>query len=433
MKIQDLYQRFLETKKVFTDSRKAADGGIFFALKGDKFDANDFALKAIADGANFAVVDRLDLKDQPNCIYVEDSLKTLQDLANYHRLQLSIPIIGITGTNGKTTTKELIAAVLSEKFKVLATAGNFNNHIGVPLTLLQINETHEIAVIEMGANHLKEIDFLCNIASPDYGIITNVGKAHLEGFGSFEGVKQTKSELYRFIANHDKKGIFINSSNTHLVELANSNKIQFTYGLTDSKAELVGEVANTDRNLTVRLRFPKGWLYVTSKLTGAYNLENILAAARIGLQFDIDPLKIKNAIEKYTPTNNRSQVKNIGSNTLILDCYNANPSSMKVALENFVQIKHAQKIVILGDMLELGEDAKLEHQTIVDFLDEKFSGKTFLVGKNFNATDKNSNFISCANVDEVIERLEKEALQNSLILVKGSRGIQLEKVETIFK
>ena len=259
-----------------------------------------------------------------------------------------------------------------------------------------------------------------------------VGKAHLEGFGSFEGVKQTKSELYRFIANNHKKGIFNNLSNQHLVELANLNETQFTYGLVDSKAELVGEVSNTNRNLTARIRFAKGWLYITSKLSGAYNLENILAAARIGLHFDIDPLKIKDAIEKYTPTNNRSQVKTIGNTTLILDCYNANPSSMQVALENFKQIQHPHKMVVLGDMLELGDDSRLEHQTIISALEAQPIETVMLVGSHFQKTETKSSFQYFGNVSEVIEKLKQLSLDNKLILVKGSRSIQLEKIEDVF-
>ncbi len=432
MVIQELYKLFLECEKVFTDSRQASRGGIFFALKGDKFDANRFALKAIEDGANYAIVDDQELKEKLGCIYVENTLDTLQQLANHHRNQLKTPVIGITGTNGKTTTKELIAAVLSEDYKVLATKGNFNNHIGVPLTLLELKKEHQIAVIEMGANHPGEIDFLCNIASPDLGIITNVGKAHLEGFGSFEGVKQTKSELYRYISNNRKNGIFINCSNPHLVELAKTNSQLFTYGLANSNAELIGEVANSNRNLTARIRFPKGWLYVNSKLSGAYNLENILAAARIGTYFKIDPLKIKDAIENYMPSNNRSQVKTYGTTTLILDCYNANPSSMQASLENLIQAQQKNKMVILGDMLELGDDSRIEHQKIVDSLTQQNLDAVVLVGPYFKACKQNSTFKYFNKVEELNKYLTSQNLSNKLILVKGSRGIQLEKIQEIF-
>lgn len=432
MFIQELYKRFLESEKVFTDSRQATDGGIFVALKGEKFDANQFAQKALNAGATYAVVDDIKLKNEPGCIYVENTLTTLQELANYHRKQLKIPVIGITGTNGKTTTKELIAAVLSEKFKVLATQGNLNNHIGVPLTLLQLKKEHQIAVIEMGANHPGEIDFLCNIALPDLGIITNVGKAHLEGFGSFEGIKQTKSELYKFIANHEKEGIFINTSNQFLIELSETNKQKFSYGLIDSNADLVGEVANSNWNLTVKIRFPKGWLYISSKLSGAYNLENILAAARIGSYFNIDPLKIKNAIEKYTPTNNRSQVKTFNTSTVILDCYNANPSSMKASLENFIQVQHMHKVVILGDMLELGEESITEHQSVTNFLAKQELDSVLLVGSQFKASCNNPKFNFFNDVTELNDFLKKQDLTNKLILIKGSRGIQLEKVQEVF-
>lgn len=426
--IEDIYQKFLACPRVFTDSRLASEGGMFFALKGDKFDGNDFALKAIADGADCAVVDRPVLANSPGCILVEDVLPTLQRLSNYHRKQLGIPFIAITGTNGKTTTKELIANVLSQKYKVLATTGNLNNHIGVPLTLLSIHPEHEIAVIEMGANHPGEIDFLCRIAEPDYGIITNVGKAHLEGFGSFEGVKRTKTELYRYIANHGK-GIFINADNEYLMPLAVGNGTKYTYASIDESADLYGIQAGNDVFLVVKVLFEKGWLYLRSNLTGTYNLENILAAARIGLHFGLDPLLIQKGIETYQPSNKRSQILQKNTHTILLDCYNANPSSMEVSIRNFLRIKRPGKIMVLGDMLELGEYAALEHQKVVDMIEQGVCEKVILVGENFMRTKTPDSYIKLNTIDELEPFLENQGeFRNKFILVKGSRRIQLEKL-----
>lgn len=425
--IKALYKLFKEYKVVFTDSRKAKNGGIFFALKGDRFDANDFAIQALKEGANLAVVDRKELENTPGCFYVEDTLKALQQLANYHRNQLEIPFVAVTGTNGKTTTKELITSVLGMKYNVLATSGNFNNHIGVPLTLLSVNEAHEIAVIEMGANHPGEIDFLCRIAEPDFGLITNVGKAHLEGFGSFEGVKQTKSELYRFVAGKGK-GLFLNLGNQHLVELVPDGTKTMTYAMVGIDADLNGELANDDIYVNARVSFEKGWLYINSKLTGAYNLENILAACRIGLYFDIDPLKIKEGIETYLPSNNRSQVVRRNSNVFIVDCYNANPSSMEVAVKNFNQQKGKNKILVLGDMLELGADATFEHQKLVDAIQRIDVDQVYLIGPAFSETNVPEGFRRYLAVNDFINTGIYKNWKESLVLVKGSRGIQLEKI-----
>lgn len=427
MNTEALYQIYLKHPYVFTDSRKAAGGGIFFALKGERFDGNNFALQALADGAHCAVVDRSDLASSKGCFYVEDVLKALQMLANYHRKHLNIPILAITGTNGKTTTKELISQVLSEKFKVLATVGNLNNHIGVPLTLLAITPEHELAVIEMGANHPGEIQFLCEIAEPDYGIITNVGKAHLEGFGSFEGVKQTKSELYRFIASRGK-GIFINISNEHLLPLAKDNMVQFTYAPGNSDADLYGESAGDELQVVAKVWFGKGWLYLKSKLSGNYNLENILAAARIGLFFGLDPLQIQRGIEAYIPANNRSQVLQKGSSTILLDCYNANPSSMVLSVQHFIQLKRTSKLMVLGDMLELGPAAPAEHQKVVDLIRENYHDEVILVGKHFMETEAPASYLRYMNIDEMKEKFDYTLLHHRTILIKGSRGIKLEKL-----
>jgi UDP-N-acetylmuramoyl-tripeptide--D-alanyl-D-alanine ligase len=427
MNTEALYLIYQKHPLVFTDSRKAADGGIFFALKGERFDGNDYALQALADGAHCAVVDRLDLSDCEGCFYVNDVLKALQKLANHHRKQLNIPVLAITGTNGKTTTKELIAKVLSEKFKVLATAGNLNNHIGVPLTLLSISLVHDIAVIEMGANHPGEIQFLCEIAEPDYGIITNVGKAHLEGFGSFEGVKQTKSEMYRYIARYGK-GIFINICNEHLVPLAKDNLIQYSYAIGNNRADLYGEPAGDDLFVVARVFFEKGWLYLKSKLTGNFNLENIMAAARIGLFFGLDPLQIQKGIEGYLPSNNRSQILQKGSSTILLDCYNANPSSMSLSVQHFIQLKRTAKLMVLGDMLELGDVAQAEHQKVVDMISENYHDEVILVGKLFMETNAPEHYHRFFNVEEMKGLLDFSLFTDRSILIKGSRGIGLEKI-----
>lgn len=427
MNLESLYQLYLKHPRVFTDSRQAAGGGIFFALKGAQFDGNDFVLQALADGATLAVVDREALADHAGCFFVPDVLVALQALANYHRKQLTIPVLAITGTNGKTTTKELIASVLSHKYNVLATAGNLNNHIGVPLTLLSILPEHEFAVIEMGANHPGEIHFLCEIAAPDYGIITNVGKAHLEGFGSFEGVKQTKSELYRYISRNGK-GIFINSGNEHLMPLASDNPVQYTYALANTEADIYGEAVGDDLLLVARVWFEKGWLYLKSNLTGNYNLENLLAAARIGLFFGLDPLQIQKGIEAYKPANNRSQVVRKGTSTLLVDCYNANPSSMLVSIQNFIQLNRNPSLMVLGDMLELGDVAQTEHQKVVDLIRESFQGEVILLGTYFMQTEAPAHYRRFINVDAMSEAIDFGLYNQYTILIKGSRGMKLEKI-----
>lgn len=426
MEIENLYTIYKQCKRVFTDSRTAAEGGLFFALKGERFDGNMFASKALSDGADYAVVDDPQLASNEKCIVVQNTLETLQQLAQYHRKQLSIPILAVTGTNGKTTTKELIFSTLSQKYKAIATQGNLNNHIGVPLTLLSINDAHEIAIVEMGANHPKEIEKLCAIALPDYGIITNVGKAHLEGFGSFEGVKNTKKELYQSIAKTGK-GIFINIGNKNLVEMAKGNASQYTYGTENS--DLYGEVAGNNLHLTAKVLFPKGWLYIRTKLSGNYNLENVMAAARIGMFFDVDPLLIQKGIENYTPSNNRSQITKKGSNTFLVDCYNANPSSMNLSIENFFQQEKLHKTIILGDMLELGKNSVEEHQKIVDQIKDSGQSETvYLIGSEFGKTSCPATFTRFSTVDEFIWQINVNKWEDRFILVKGSRGIKLEKI-----
>jgi UDP-N-acetylmuramoyl-tripeptide--D-alanyl-D-alanine ligase len=426
MNIELLYQHFLNGSGVSTDSRNVEPGSIFFALKGPNFDGNQYAAEALSKGATFSVVDDPSLPDHEKFIFVENVLQALQQLASFHRKQLAIPVLGITGSNGKTTTKELIVAVLQQKYQVTSTQGNLNNHIGVPLTLLKMNKHTEIGVVEMGANHPGEIAELCQIADPDLGIITNIGKAHLEGFGSFEGVVRTKSELYDYLRK--KKGAcFINIDNELLMKQANGLE-QFTYGGSE-KAQLRGELQASAYYLTVKALFPKGWLYLKSKLIGAYNFENVLAAARIGLYFEIDPLKIQKAIEHYSPTNNRSQLITKGSNKIIMDAYNANPTSMMAALKNLEAINQAGKIVILGDMLELGQESSEEHQKIADYLNQQNFEFILLVGKEFSAAQTGTKTKKFDHVELLSDYLrQQKPMENKLILIKGSRGIKLERV-----
>jgi UDP-N-acetylmuramoyl-tripeptide--D-alanyl-D-alanine ligase len=427
--IEILYSIYKKYNNVFIDSRNASSGGIFFGLKGDQFDGNNYVLKALEAGADFAVTNNKEFEGHDSVIVVDDTLETLQQLANYHRKKLSIPIIAITGTNGKTTTKELINSVLSQKFNTFCTQGNLNNHIGVPLSILSIDSKHEIAVIEMGANHLGEIAFLCAIAEPDYGIITNVGYAHLEGFGSFDGVKRTKAELYHYI-NTKGKGIFINTNNQHLLEMAQGISPRYTYttNLNDPDADLVGDVANNDLLLVCKVLFDKGWLYIKTNLTGDYNLENVLAACRIGKFLDIDPLLIQKGIENYIPSNNRSQVIQKWGSKIISDCYNANPSSMELAIKNLAKQNHPNKIVILGDMLELGDESEEKHQQIADLVKHSDFAHAYFIGNNFCNTRLPNSAKCYQKVDDFIDEKNRPVFENNLILIKGSRGIALEKI-----
>jgi len=425
MNISELYSIFLQFPTITTDSRNIPQDSIFFALKGTNFNGNAFASEAIEKGAAFAVVD--EPVDQPDesIILVDNVLETLQKLARYHRDQLGIPILSITGTNGKTTTKELIAAVLSRKFIVNYTQGNLNNHIGVPLTLLSMNKNTEFGVVEMGANHPGEIKALCEIANPDYGIITNIGKAHLEGFGSFQGVIDTKSELYIFLKGKGGK-CFINNDNPLLLEQAGELE-KITYG-TSTSCFQSGELAGNENYLVAKALFPKGWLYLKTNLVGNYNFENLLAATCVGRYFDVDPLQIQNALAEYQPSNNRSQLIKKEKNTIIMDAYNANPTSMLAALTNFSGIKHGQKCLILGDMLELGTVSGEEHQKIVDYIDEQDFSEVYLVGEQFMATTDKKEKKKFDNVEPLSNYLKTQPIENKLILIKGSRGIHLEKV-----
>jgi UDP-N-acetylmuramoyl-tripeptide--D-alanyl-D-alanine ligase len=400
---------------------------MFFALKGDNFNGNTFATKAIENGAAYAVVDEKEFALAENYILVEDVLNTLQQLASYHRNYLNIKIIAITGSNGKTTTKELIQNVLQKKYRTVATIGNLNNHIGVPLTLLSMNKNTEIGIVEMGANHLHEIESLCQIANPDYGYITNFGKAHLEGFGSIEGVIKGKSELY----NHLKANsnfIFVNSEDDIQVKQLNDYKSCYTFG---SKPENNATLSFIDADPFVNTKF--GNLNIESHLIGAYNFNNISAAIAIGHYFKVNDIDIKDAIESYIPKNNRSQIINKDSNTIILDAYNANPTSMKVALINFEQQTSSIKTVILGDMFELGNTAKKEHQYIVDLTSTMLLDNVILIGEHFyNTKIVAPKIIVFRTFDDFKNKYRPSKIKNTSILIKGSRGMALERILELF-
>ena len=427
-----LYSVFQEHPIICTDSRNCPIGSMFFALKGDNFNANAFALSAVEKGCSFAVVDEAEYAIDERFILVENVLESLQQLANYHRKQLGTTIIGITGTNGKTTTKELIASVLLEKYNILFTQGNLNNHIGVPLTLLQMKPEHELAVIEMGANHPCEIKLLAEIACPDYGIITNVGKAHLEGFGSFEGVMKTKAELYDYIAVSGK-GVFINADNEYLLEMAEKSGVlkldmSIKYSQKDDSGEIkiYGQIRNCSPFLEMTCRTDNQSFEIKTQLIGSYNAENVLGAVAIAHHFGLTDIQIKNGLEKYIPKNNRSQLTVNEHNKLVVDAYNANPTSMRAAILNFAQMNVPNKTLILGDMLELGEYSEIEHQNLVDLLQQNSFESVLLVGKDFLKT-KNG-FTCFENVEGLMEYIDNKPINNQIVLIKGSRGIKLEKV-----
>jgi len=419
MEIEKLYEIFKSYLQVSTDSRKIEKNCIYFSLKGENFNGNEFAEKAITSGAAYAIIDEKKHQLSDHYILVDNVLNTLQHLANYHRKQLQIPVIGITGTNGKTTTKELINAVLSKSFKTTATVGNFNNHIGAPLTLLSIPEDCEIAIIEMGASHIGEINFLCQIAEPNYGIITNIGTAHIEGFGSAEGVEKTKNELYQFVKSHEGK-VFVNNNDETLTNLSN-NIDRITYGVSNSNCN----VKLLSASPVVELNWKN--LKISSNLYGKYNFENIMAAICIGNHFKVPLNKIKEAIENYYPTNNRSQIIKLDTNTIFLDAYNANPTSMNAAIDTFTENSSTNKLMILGDMLELGNVSTTEHQKIIDKVNQ-LNIQTLFIGKEFNICSSKYNFIYLQNYNEVIDWFKHSGIINHQILIKGSRGMQLEKV-----
>ncbi len=426
MSIIDLYDLFIHNPQITTDSRNCPKGSIFFALKGDKFDGNQYAGKALASGCVYAVIDNPDYYIGERTILVDNVLKTLQQLAHHHRKVLGLPIIGITGTNGKTTTKELLAAVLSTKFNLLYTEGNFNNHIGVPLTLLRLTHDHEMAVIEMGASHPGDIKELVDIVHPNYGIITNVGRAHLEGFGSFEGVIRTKGELYDYI-RRSKGKIFIKKENEYLQSIAKGIE-QITYGNGDD-AFASGQVVSCDPFLVFNWK-QQGKLHtVETHIIGSYNLDNVLAAVAVGRFFKIPAERISRAIAAYEPTNNRSQFKKTDNNELIIDAYNANPSSMKVALDNFITMPVQPKAIILGDMRELGPTSDELHAEVVEQIKKGQFDKVFLCGEHFSKVGKE--FSPFATTEAMTEELRRQPLKGYHILIKGSHSMGLEKLADI--
>lgn len=420
--INTLHSLFLKHPIVSTDTRKIEPNCMFFALKGDKFDANTFAKEALEKGAKYVVIDNPKYYINERTIIVNDTLIALQELAKFHRSFLGLPIIALTGSNGKTTTKELIHTVLSKKYVTSATIGNLNNHIGVPLTLLRFNKDTEIGVVEMGANHQKEIEFLCQIAQPDYGYITNFGKAHLEGFGGVEGVIKGKSEMYNYL-KINQKIIFVNLDDTIQNEKTIGFK-RFCFSVNNSHSDV--KISAVEANPLVKINFNN--LQINSNLIGIYNSNNIIAAITVGKFFNISDEQIKDAIENYVPENNRSQLIVKNSNSIILDAYNANPSSMAAAITNFSQLKNDSKIAILGDMFELGSESLKEHKKIVELLNNQTSITTYFIGKDFFSNKSNNphhhffeDFTSFSKFIEV------NAPTNSLLLIKGSRGMALER------
>ena len=431
---QDKIYRYIQQGyKISTDSRNIDNNTIFFALKGEVFDGNEFASEAIDKGAALAIIDKEGLPERDGLIKVKNVLNTLRSLAIFHRSKIKIPVIGITGSNGKTTTKELISSVLTTKYKTLFTPGNYNNHIGLPLTILSLTNEHDIAVIEMGANHVGEIDHLCNIAQPTCGLITNIGKAHIEGFGGFENIIKAKGELYKYLIRNNGL-IFVNKDNSILTDqLKDYNKL-FTYG-SKSNFDCSGKIISAQPYLELEIDIPDTKVSdnekrISTNLVGAYNFENVLAAVALGRYFGVPATDIKKSIENYKPINRRSQFAQTAKNKVIWDAYNANPTSMALALENFSGNPDKPKVVILGDMLELGDSAKKEHLAIVDLVRNMKLNKVILIGDEFSAcpVDEN-NFFIFRNTDEAADWFTKNEIKDSTILVKGSRGIKLEKLE----
>jgi UDP-N-acetylmuramoyl-tripeptide--D-alanyl-D-alanine ligase len=423
MIIKDLHKKFLESGKVSTDTRQISAGSIFFALKGDTFNANTFAAQALEKGALYAIVDEKEYAQDSRCILVDNVLETLQQLARFHRDQLKIPVIGLTGSNGKTTSKELLHAVLGKKYKTYATKGNLNNHIGVPLTLLAIDKTVEVAVVEMGANHLGEIAVLCSIANPSHGFITNIGRAHIGMFGGFENIVRAKSELYQHLINTDGT-VFINSQNEILANMAKRFKQPIFYPSLGDYYH--GELLGADPFLKIKA---ENGTAVQTKLIGAYNFENVMAALCIGKYFDVDPMHANQAVEQYEPGNMRSQMMKKGSNTIILDAYNANPSSMQAAVINLAAMNADRKVLILGDMFELEGEAEKEHKFIGQLIREKKFEEVYLCGKLFKtALTEIPTAKHFEDKAALVEELKIHPLTNATILVKASRGIGLETI-----
>jgi len=425
--IEDLYSIYLKHPNISTDSRKLEKGSLFFALQGDNFDGNEYAAQAAMDGCSYALVDDEKWVEGDQFLLVNDVAQSLQELATYHRSQLNIPVVCITGSNGKTTTKELLTSVLDKKYKVVSTLGNLNNHLGVPLSVLRIDQDSDIAVIELGANHIGEIEFLCGIANPTHGLITNIGKAHLEGFGDLDGVKRAKSELYQYLRKSGGQ-VFVNRDNETLIGLSSGLR-SVQYGTTGD-CYCVGTLISSDSHLQLSFNLNKEELgesnEINSQLLGDYNFENILAAICIGSFFDVAASDIVDAVENYVPDNSRSQEIKTDNNRVIMDAYNANPMNMKAALDNFTRAFQSNRMVILGDMLELGAHAGEEHQAIIAYLRAQSYDRVILVGEEYS---KVCSMLRCehfASVDEARIWLESSPPSEMNILVKGSRGIGLE-------
>ena len=422
--LEQLYSIFISHPKISTDSRSDVEGTIFFALSGSAFNGNRFARESLNKGAVLAVIDDPNLfdKKETKFFFVQDVLKTLQDLAQWHRQQFNIPVLAITGTNGKTTSKELTSSVLQKEKEIIYTKGNLNNYIGVPLTLLTIKQSTEIAVVEMGANHPGEIESLCRIAKPTHGIITNIGKAHLEGFESFEGVVKTKNELYESIRKSGGK-LFVNQGNPLLMNLSKGIE-KITYG--EAPAFVSGKLLEADPFLKIGWKTKNGSLDIQTQLYGNYNFQNVMAAIAVGNYFSISEKNIENDLTEYIPKNNRSQIVTTSKNTLILDAYNANPESMSLAIETFSSQNFNNKILIIGDMFELGKDSENEHQRILDQLQHKSFQQIILVGKDFFKVQKDKKYPTFTTTEEAAAFLKDKNLRGNTILIKGSRGMQLE-------
>jgi UDP-N-acetylmuramoyl-tripeptide--D-alanyl-D-alanine ligase len=426
LSIEDLYDVYLKHPKISTDTRSIESNSLFFALKGQNFDGNKFSHEALKAGAAYAIIDDVSFDIFDNTILVDDVLTTLQNLANYHRKQLKIPFLAITGSNGKTTTKELIAAVLSKKYKCLATKGNLNNHIGVPLTLLSITPDIEFAIIEMGANHQKEIEDLCAIAMPDYGIITNIGKAHLEGFGGIEGVKKGKGEMYDFIKKNGGK-VFVNANDEVLKEMMLQRHLNAVLYGTVENLDLTGRIINDQPTLEFSWKWKNMEIQtVKTNMPGAYNIDNFLCAACVGSYFGVEVSGINEALSNYISDNNRSQIVVKNNKTILLDAYNANPSSMEAAILNFTKVKAEKKAILLGNMLELGADSDKEHQKLVELLEKNNFSEVYLVGTKFKNINKHYYYFD--NVDTCSEFLKNKDFTNYHLLIKGSRGSKMEKL-----
>ncbi|WP_114791648.1 UDP-N-acetylmuramoyl-tripeptide--D-alanyl-D-alanine ligase [Niabella yanshanensis] len=426
MNIQELYGIYLQYPNVQTDTRKLQTGDIFFALKGPNFNGNLFAQQALDAGAAYAVIDEQGFEIPGRTILVEDVLTALQQLANYHRRRFNIPFIAITGSNGKTTTKEVIHAVLSTKYKVYTTEGNLNNHIGIPLTLLKIKSDAELAVVEMGANHLHEIEGYCRVAEPTHGLITNCGKAHLEGFGSLEGVRKGKGELFDYLRTREDAMAFIMKDYDYLQDMSKGIAHIVTYGTHD--AMITGKPETKGELLAVKVTVNGAAFPIATQLVGDYNLPNVLAAVALGYEFDVPANQIKQAIENYKPSNSRSQLVEAGSNKIILDAYNANPSSMKLAVENLAAIQADKKILMIGAMAEMGDETAIEHETLINQVKKSTWHQVVLVGNPFLPYSKD--FVYFDNSADAANWAQQQHFENAYILIKGSRSSQMEKILT---